>query len=431
MPEFQHYSPPTHGSPIQLEAGVLQVPDDPIIPFIEGDGIGPDIWAAAVRVFDAATEKAYGGRRRIAWYEVFSGQKAFDLFGRWLPDDTLEAIRAYKVAIKGPLTTPVGGGIRSLNVALRQKLDLYACVRPVRWFEGVPSPVKDPSAVDMVIYRENSEDIYAGIEWEAGTPECRQVIDYLVGEMGVTEIRFPDTAGIGIKPVSEEGTKRLVRSAIDEAVRDGRKSVTLVHKGNIMKFTEGAFKKWGYEVADEEYADQTYSWARWEKTKAERGGAAANAEQAEAEAAGKVIVKDMIADAMLQQILTRPREYDVIATLNLNGDYISDALAAMVGGIGIAPGANINFLTGEAIFEATHGTAPKYAGLDKVNPSSVILSGEMMFRYLGWSEAAALIVKGIEGAIGDRTVTYDFHRLMEGATKLRCSEFGDAIIDHM
>ena len=431
MPEFKHYSPPTHGTPVQLEDGVLQVPDDPIIPFIEGDGIGPDIWAAAVRVFDAAVEKAYGGERRIAWYEVFAGQKAFDLFGQWLPEDTLEAIRTYKVAIKGPLTTPVGGGIRSLNVALRQKLDLYACVRPVRWFEGVPSPVKDPGAVDMVIYRENSEDIYAGIEWEAGTPECEKVVEFLTGEMGVTQIRFPDTAGIGVKPVSEEGTKRLVRSAIDEALRDGRKSVTLVHKGNIMKFTEGAFKKWGYEVADEEYADQTYSWARWEQTKAERGSAAANAEQAEAEAAGKVIIKDMIADAMLQQILTRPREYDILATLNLNGDYISDALAAMVGGIGIAPGANINFLTGEAIFEATHGTAPKYAGLDKVNPSSVILSGEMMFRFMGWPEAAALIVKGIEGAIGKKTVTYDFHRLMEGATKLKCSAFGSAIIDNM
>jgi isocitrate dehydrogenase len=431
MPEFKNYSPPSHGTQVELEDGVLQVPSDPIIPFIEGDGIGPDIWAAAVRVFDAAVEKAYGGERKIAWYEVFAGQKAFDLFGEWLPQDTLDAIRAYKVAIKGPLTTPVGGGIRSLNVALRQKLDLYACVRPVRWFEGVPSPVKDPGAVDMVIYRENSEDIYAGIEWEAGTPECNKVIDFLTTEMGVTKIRFPDTSGIGVKPVSEEGTKRLVRSAIDEALRDGRKSVTLVHKGNIMKFTEGAFKKWGYEVADEEYGDQTYSWARWEETSASQGSAAANAEQKEAIAAGKLLVKDMIADAMLQQILTRPREYDMIATLNLNGDYISDALAAMVGGIGIAPGANINFLTGEAIFEATHGTAPKYAGLDKVNPSSVILSGEMMLRFMGWPEAAALIVRGIEGAIGNKTVTYDFHRLMEGATKLKCSEFGSAIIDNM
>ena len=431
MPEFDHYSPPAHGTPVQLEGGVLQVPNDPIIPFIEGDGIGPDIWAAAVRVFDAAVQKAYGGERKIAWYEVFAGQKAFDLFGEWLPQDTLDAIRTYKVAIKGPLTTPVGGGIRSLNVALRQKLDLYACVRPVRWFEGVPSPVKDPGAVDMVIYRENSEDIYAGIEWEAGTPECAKMVDFLTGEMGVTQIRFPDTAGIGVKPVSEEGTKRLVRSAIDEALRDGRKSVTLVHKGNIMKYTEGAFKKWGYEVADEEYGDQTYSWARWEQTKVDKGSDAANAEQAEALAAGKLLIKDMIADAMLQQILTRPREYAMIATLNLNGDYISDALAAMVGGIGIAPGANINFLTGEAIFEATHGTAPKYAGLDKVNPSSVILSGEMMFRFMGWPEAAALIVKGIEGAIGKKTVTYDFHRLMEGATKLKCSAFGSAIIDNM
>jgi isocitrate dehydrogenase len=431
MPEFKHYDLPKTGTPVQLEDGVLQVPNDPIIPFIEGDGIGADIWAASVRVFDAAVEKAYGGERKIAWYEVFAGQKAFDLFGEWLPNDTLEAIRAYKVAIKGPLTTPVGGGIRSLNVALRQMLDLYACVRPVRWFEGVPSPVKNPGWVDMIIYRENSEDIYAGIEWEAGTPECDKVIDFLTEEMGVTKIRFPESSGIGVKPVSADGTKRLVRSAIDEALREGRKSVTLVHKGNIMKFTEGAFKKWGYEVADEEYADQTYSWARWERTKADKGSAAANAEQSEALAAGKLLIKDMIADAMLQQILLRPKEYDTIATLNLNGDYISDALAAMVGGIGIAPGANINYLTGESIFEATHGTAPKYAGLDKVNPSSVILSGEMMFRFMGWPEAAALIVKGIEGAIGAKTVTYDFHRLMEGATKLKCSEFGTAIIDNM
>ncbi|MBN93198.1 MAG: isocitrate dehydrogenase (NADP(+)) [Deltaproteobacteria bacterium] len=431
MPDFVQYSPPAAGTAITMDGGRLSVPDDPIIPFIEGDGIGPDIWASAVRVIDAAVEKAYGGARKIAWYEVFAGEKAHRVHGEWLPEDTLTAIRAYKVGIKGPLTTPVGGGIRSLNVALRQKLDLYACVRPVQWFSGVPSPVKEPGLVDMVIYRENSEDIYAGIEWAAGSAEVQRVVGFLQGEMGVSKIRFPATSGIGVKPVSEEGTKRLVRSAIDYALSEGRKSVTLVHKGNIMKFTEGAFKTWGYEVADEEYTDQCYSWARWERTKAEHGEAAANAEQDEALAAGRLLVKDVIADAMLQQILLRPAEYDVIATLNLNGDYISDALAAMVGGIGIAPGANINYLTGEAIFEATHGTAPKYAGQDKVNPSSVILSGEMMLRYLGWREAAELIPRALEKTIGQKTVTYDFHRLMDSATKLKCSEFGTAIIGNM
>ena len=415
MPDFKQYDPPTSGTPIMLEGGKLQVPDDPIIPFIEGDGIGPDIWAAAVRVFDAAVERAYGGSKKIHWYEVFAGEKAHGAYGDWLPQDTLTAIRAFKVGIKGPLTTPVGGGIRSLNVALRQQLDLYACVRPVRWFQGVPSPVKEPGLVDMIIFRENSEDIYAGIEWAEGTDEVRKVIKFLQDEMGVTKIRFPDSSGIGVKPVSAEGTKRLVRSAIDYAIAQKRESLTLVHKGNIMKFTEGAFKSWGYDVARQEYGGELLDGGPW--TVIKRDG-------------HELLVKDVIADAMLQQILLRPAEYAVIATLNLNGDYISDALAAMVGGIGIAPGANINYITGEAIFEATHGTAPKYAGQDKVNPSSVILSGEMMFRYLGWDEVADLLVKGIEGAIAHKTVTYDFHRLMEGATKLKCSEFGDAIIEN-
>ncbi len=416
MAEFTKFTPPTEGEAVTIRDGALNVPNHPIIPFIEGDGIGADIWAAAVRVFDAAVEKAYKGDRKIAWYEVFAGEKANELWGEWLPEDTLTAIRAYLIGIKGPLTTPVGGGIRSLNVALRQKLDLYTCVRPVRWFEGVPSPVKEPGEVDMVIYRENSEDIYAGIEWAAGTPEVKKVIDFLQNEMGVTKIRFPETSGIGVKPVSEDGTKRLVRAAMDYAFAQKRRSVTLVHKGNIMKFTEGAFKDWGYEVARQEYDGELIDGGPW--TLCKKDG-------------HEVIVKDVIADAMLQQILLRPAEYDVIATLNLNGDYISDALAAMVGGIGIAPGANINYLTGEAIFEATHGTAPKYAGQDKVNPSSVILSGVMMFDYMGWGEAGELIVKGIEGAIGKKTVTYDFERLMEGATKLKCSEFGDAIIANM
>ncbi len=419
------------GTKVRIEQGKLIVPDDPVIPFIEGDGIGPDIWAAAVRVFDAAVEKAYGGKRKVVWKEVLAGEKAFKQTGEWLPQQTLDAIDEYLVAIKGPLTTPVGGGIRSLNVALRQRLDLFACVRPVRWFEGVPTPVKHPELVNMVIFRENTEDIYAGIEYLTGTPECEKVIRFLQEEMGVTKIRFPKTSSIGIKPVSIEGTERLVRAAINYALENNLPSVTLVHKGNIMKFTEGKFKEWGYALAEREFGDKVFTWAQYDRIAAEQGKDAANKAQAEAEAAGKLIVKDVIADAFLQQILLRPAEYSVIATLNLNGDYISDALAAQVGGIGIAPGANINYETGKAIFEATHGTAPKYAGLDKVNPSSVILSGEMMFRYLGWNEAADLIIKGIEGAIRNKRVTYDFHRLMEGATLLKCSEFGTEIINNM
>ena len=419
------------GSKVTIENGNLQVPNDPVIPFIEGDGIGPDIWAAAERVFDAAVEKAYSNDRKIHWHEVLAGQKAFDSTGEWLPQATLDAIEEYLVAIKGPLTTPVGGGIRSLNVALRQKLDLYACVRPVRYFTGVPSPVKEPAKVDMVIFRENTEDIYAGIEYLHGTDEVEKLKKFLVEEMGVNQIRFPDTVSLGIKPVSVEGTERLVRSAINYALETGRPSVTLVHKGNIMKFTEGKFKDWGYELAEREFGDRVFTWSQYDRIVAEQGKDAANAAEAEATKAGKLIVKDAIADAFLQQILTRPGNYSVIATLNLNGDYISDALAAEVGGIGIAPGANINYESGKAIFEATHGTAPKYAGMDKVNPSSVILSGEMMLRYLGWNEAADLIIKGMEGAIAGRKVTYDFHRLMENATLLKCSEFGTEIINNM
>ena len=401
---------------ITIKNGLLNVPDNPIIPFIEGDGIGPDIWASAVRVFDAAVQKAYSGNRKIAWKEVYAGQKAMDNYNEWLPQATLDNIAEYLVAIKGPLTTPVGGGIRSLNVALRQKLDLFACVRPVRWYEGVPSPVKEPGLVDMVIYRENTEDIYAGIEYLNGTPEADKMKSFLIDEMGVTQIRFPETASIGVKPVSIEGTKRLVRAALQHTIKKGYKSLTLVHKGNIMKFTEGKFKEWGYQLAKREFGAKDLDGGPW---------------QVIDNKGNEIIVKDVIADAFLQQILLRPAEYDVIATLNLNGDYISDALAAMVGGIGIAPGANINYETGLAIFEATHGTAPKYAGQDKVNPSSVILSGVMMFDYLGWSEAGNLIEKGIEGAIAQKRVTYDFHRLMEGATKLKCSEFGDEIIANM
>jgi isocitrate dehydrogenase len=407
---------PAAGEKITLSNdGELRVPDCPILPFIEGDGTGPDIWAASVRVFDAAVEKAYGGQRKIAWREVLAGQKAFDQTGEWLPDATLDAFREYLVGIKGPLTTPVGGGIRSLNVALRQILDLYVCLRPVSWYTGVPSPVKRPEDVDMVIFRENSEDIYAGIEWEAESPEALKVIDFLQKEMGVEKIRFPATSGIGIKPVSREGTERLVRAAIDYAIENGRESVTLVHKGNIMKFTEGAFRDWGYELVRKEYQGKAIGWDDCDGKPP----------------AGQVLVKDAIADITLQQVLTRPREFDVIATLNLNGDYLSDALAAQVGGIGIAPGANINYQTGHGIFEATHGTAPKYAGLDQVNPSSLILSGVMMLTYMGWTEAAALIENGISKSIEAKTVTYDFERLMEGATKLKCSEFGDAIIANM
>ena len=416
------------GTKIEISGGKLNVADDPIIPFIEGDGIGPDIWASAVRVLDAAVEKAYGGKKKIVWKEVYAGQKAMDKTGEWLPQDTLDQIKEYMIAIKGPLTTPVGGGIRSLNVALRQKLDLYACVRPVRWYQGVPSPVKEPGKVDMVIYRENTEDIYAGIEYNNGTPEVEKLKKFLMEELGVTQIRFPNSVSLGIKPVSVEGTERLVRSSIEFALAQGRKSVTLVHKGNIMKFTEGKFKEWGYDLAEREYGDKVWTWRQYDAVKEEKGTEAANEAQQKALDGGALLIKDSIADAFLQQILLRPSEYDVIATLNLNGDYVSDALAAMVGGIGIAPGANINYETGCAIFEATHGTAPKYTGQDKVNPSSVILSGVMMFDYLGWSEAGDLIQKGIEGAIAKKRVTYDFHRLMDGATKLKCSEFGDEII---
>lgn len=419
------------GEKITMKDGKLNVPDHPIIPFIEGDGTGPDIWAASVRVIDAAVEKAYGGKRHIVWQEVLAGEKAFEKTGEWLPQSTLDVIHEYLVAIKGPLTTPVGGGIRSLNVALRQILDLYTCLRPVRYFKGVPSPVKRPETTDMVIFRENSEDIYAGIEWMQGTPEVEKVIRFLINEMGVKKIRFPESSSIGIKPVSKEGTERLVRAAIEYTIMHNRPSLTLVHKGNIMKFTEGQFKQWGYELAEREYGDKVFTWARYDEIKAAQGEAAADAAQKEAVAQGKIIVKDVIADAFLQQILTRPAEYSVIATLNLNGDYISDALAAIVGGIGIAPGANINYMTGHAIFEATHGTAPKYAGKDQVNPGSVILSGMMMLEYMGWIEAANLIVKGLEGAIAKKRVTYDFERLMEGATKLKCSEFGTEIISNM
>ncbi|MFM1746018.1 MAG: hypothetical protein RLZZ630_1955 [Bacteroidota bacterium] len=419
------------GSSITIKKGKLKVPSDPIIPFIEGDGTGPDIWAASVKVIDAAVEKAFGGKKKIVWKEVLAGEKAFNKTGNWLPQETLDMIDQYKVAIKGPLTTPVGGGIRSLNVALRQQLDLYACVRPVRWFKGVPSPVKEPGLVNMTIFRENTEDIYAGIEYLAGTPEVEKVLHFLETEMGVKKIRFPKTSSIGIKPVSIEGTERLVRAALEFALEQKRSSLTLVHKGNIMKFTEGKFKDWGYELCEREYGDRVFTWAQYDRIKAEKGEGAANTAQSEAVAAGKLIVKDVIADAFLQQILLRPSEYDVIATLNLNGDYISDALAAQVGGIGIAPGANINYVSGHAIFEATHGTAPKYAGKDMVNPSSVILSGVMMLEYMGWNKAAKLIVKGIERSIRKKRVTYDFERLMKGATKLKCSEFGDEIISNM
>ena len=424
---------PQGGERISISGGTLNVPDNPILPFIEGDGTGPDIWAASQPVFEAAVEKAYGGSRKIHWMEVLAGEKAFHQTGDWLPAATLDAFRGYLVGIKGPLTTPVGGGIRSLNVALRQELDLYACVRPVRWFEGVPSPVKRPGDVDMVIFRENTEDIYAGIEFEEGTDDAAKFRQLLQENFGprFKKVRFPDSSGFGIKPVSREGTDRLVRSAIEYALRQGRPSVTLVHKGNIMKFTEGAFKTWGYELAEREYGDRTFTWAEYDRIKADRGEDAANQAQKEAESAGRVVIKDSIADAFLQQILTRPRDYSVIATLNLNGDYVSDALAAQVGGIGIAPGANINYVTGHAIFEATHGTAPKYAGKDMVNPGSVILSGEMMLRFMGWDEAADLIITGLEGAIRQKTVTYDFERLMDGATKVSCSEFGRRIIDNM
>lgn len=413
---------------IQVENGVLKTPNNPVIPFIEGDGTGPDIWAAAKRVLDAAVKKAYNGEKEIAWKEVLAGEKAFKQTGEWLPQATLDTIDEYLIAIKGPLTTPIGGGIRSLNVALRQELDLYVCLRPVRYFKGVPSPVKRPEDTDMVIFRENTEDIYAGIEFKKGSEESKKLIDFLKSEFGVDKIRFPETSGIGIKPISKEGTERLVRSAIEYAIKEGRKSLTLVHKGNIMKFTEGAFKNWGYDLCEREYGDKVFTWNEYDRIKEAEGTEVADAKQKEALAAGKILVKDSIADIFLQQILTRPAEFDVVATMNLNGDYISDALAAQVGGIGIAPGANINYLTGHAIFEATHGTAPKYAGLDKVNPSSVILSGTLLLEHIGWGEAAALINQSMEKTIAAKTVTYDFARLMDGATEVKCSEFADELI---
>ena len=450
---YKNVTPP-QGGVISIQNGVLSVPDSPIIPFIRGDGTGPDIWAASENVFNAAVQKAYNGKRKIAWFEVFAGQEAKNRFDNWLPDDTVEAFKEYLVGIKGPLTTPIGGGIRSLNVALRQLLDLYVCLRPVQYFQGVPSPVKHPEKVDMVIFRENTEDIYAGIEYTGGSPEAQKVLDFLSREMpkDFAKIRFgtdkamqeylkmaPALAkecsgiqvGIGIKPISNLGTSRLIKAAIDYALRHRRRSVTLVHKGNIMKYTEGAFRDWGYAIAEKLYGNKVYTWAQWEKTKKAQGEDAANQEQKAALKAGAVVIKDAIADITLQQVLTRPEDFDVIATPNLNGDYLSDALAAQVGGIGIAPGGNINYDSGHAIFEATHGTAPKYANLDKVNPGSVILSGEMMFRYLGWNEAADLIIKGLNGAISSKRVTYDFARLMTGATEIRCSEFGTNIIDHM
>jgi isocitrate dehydrogenase len=429
---YQHVRVP-EGGKISIQNGKLNVPDHPILPFIEGDGTGRDIWRASVRVLDAAVEKAYSGKRKIAWMEVYAGEKSFNKFNTWLPDETVEAFREFLVGIKGPLTTPIGGGIRSLNVALRQLLDLYVCLRPVRWFKGVPSPVKRPDKIDMVIFRENTEDIYAGIEFEAGTPEVKKTLNFLKESFPdmYKKVRFPQTSGVGFKPVSTEGTERLVRAALNYAVANKRKSLTFVHKGNIMKFTEGAFRNWGYALAEREFPNQTYTWEQWERTKAAKSEDAANAEQKAELAKGKILVKDAIADITLQQVLTRADEFDVIATMNLNGDYLSDALAAQVGGIGIAPGGNINYITGHAVFEATHGTAPKYADQDKVNPGSVILSGEMMLRYMGWTEAADLIIKAIDGTIGEKIVTYDFARLMEGAKEVKCSQFGDALIAHM
>ena len=419
------------GEKIINNYGKIQVPDFPIVPFIEGDGTGPDIWAASVRVLDAAVEKAYSGKRKIIWKEVLAGEKAFNKTGKWLPEETLDIIHEHLVAIKGPLTTPVGGGIRSLNVALRQILDLYVCLRPVRYYKGVPSPVKDPTTTDMVIFRENSEDIYAGIEWLTGTDEGEKIKKFLIEEMGVSTIRFPESASIGIKPISKEGTDRLVRAAIQYAVREKQPSVTLVHKGNIMKYTEGQFKQWGYELAEQEFGDKVFTWNQYDRIAEKEGKENADKAQDAALKAGKILIKDVIADAFLQQILTRPSEYSVIATMNLNGDYISDALAAIVGGIGIAPGANINYETGHAIFEATHGTAPKYAGLDKVNPGSVILSGVMMLQYMGWDEAADMIISGLQKSINQKKVTYDFARLMDGVTPLSCSGFGTVIIENL
>lgn len=415
---------------VKTDSG-LQVPNQPVIPFIIGDGIGPDIWNAASRVIDAAVKKAYNGEKEIDWKEVLAGQKAYDQTGEWLPKETLDTIKSYLIAIKGPLTTPIGGGIRSLNVALRQDLDLFTCLRPVRWFKGVPSPVKRPEDVDMVIFRENTEDIYAGIEFKEGTDDVKKVIDFLQNEMGATNIRFPETSGIGVKPVSKEGTERLVRAAIQYALDNNRKSVTLVHKGNIMKFTEGAFKQWGYDLAEREFGEKVFTWQQYDKIVEEQGKDAANEAQDKAVSEGKIVIKDSIADIFLQQILTRPEDHDVVATMNLNGDYISDALAAQVGGIGIAPGANINYETGHAIFEATHGTAPKYTGLDKVNPSSVLLSGVLMLEHLGWQEAADLITNSVEKTIASKVVTYDFARLMDGATEVKTSEFADELINNL
>ncbi|HEX3011644.1 MAG TPA: NADP-dependent isocitrate dehydrogenase [Syntrophomonadaceae bacterium] len=419
------------GEKITVKNGVLQVPDHPVIPFIEGDGTGPDIWAAASRVLDASVQKAYNGRRSLVWKEVLAGEKAFHLTGEWLPQVTMDTIRDYIIAIKGPLTTPIGGGIRSLNVAMRQGLDLYTCLRPVRYFKGVPSPVKRPQEVNMVIFRENTEDIYSGIEYPMGSEQAQKLIKFLQDELGVKNIRFPQTSGIGIKPISQEGTDRLVRAAIKYAINEGRKSVTLVHKGNIMKFTEGAFKNWGYALAEAEFGDKVFTWNQYDRIKESDGVAAADEMQAKAQAEGRIIIKDAIADIFLQQVLTRPAEFEVVATMNLNGDYISDALAAQVGGIGIAPGANINYDTGHAVFEATHGTAPKYAGLDKVNPSSVLLSGEMMLRHLRWNEAADLIINSMEKTIASKVVTYDFARLMEGATEVKTSQFADELIKNL
>ncbi|HEY8037113.1 MAG TPA: NADP-dependent isocitrate dehydrogenase [Methylobacter sp.] len=426
-------NPPQNGSAITMQNGKLAVPDNPIIPFIEGDGTGPDIWRATVRVLDAAVASAYSGQKKIHWMEVYAGEKAHRLLNTWLPDETVEACKNYLVSIKGPLTTPIGGGISSLNVALRQLLDMYVCLRPVRWFKGVPSPVKNPGAVDMVIFRENTEDIYAGIEFEQGSEEVKIFLSLLKENFPkqYAKIRFPESSGIGIKPVSQEGTERLVRSAIEYAIVNNRKSLTIVHKGNIMKYTEGAFRKWAYNLAEREYPDHVFTWGHWEKTRAEFGEAAANKVQAEALAKGQILIKDAIADITLQQVLTRPDDFDVIATLNLNGDYLSDALAAQVGGIGIAPGGNINYQTGTAVFEATHGTAPKYADLDKVNPGSLILSGEMMLRYMGWTEAADAIINAMDAAISSKRVTYDFARLMDGATEVKCSEFADVLIENL
>jgi isocitrate dehydrogenase len=424
---------PHGGQKIKIENGKLQVPDNAVIPFVEGDGTGRDIWRASKRVFDAAVEKAYQGNRKIAWMEVFAGQKAFDKYGSWLPEETIDVFQEYLVGVKGPLTTPIGGGIRSLNVALRKALDLYVCQRPVRYYSGVPSPVKHPEYVDMVVFRENTEDIYTGIEFEHGTKGNEKFKQLLKDNFpdDYDKIRFPDTSGFGIKPVSQEGTYRLVRAAIRYALENNRRGVSLVHKGNIMKYTEGSFRAWGYEVAEQEFGDQVYTWNQWNQTVERKGEAAANLEQEQALKNGNLLIKDVIADIVFQQTITRAREFDIIATMNLNGDYLSDALAAQVGGIGIAPGGNINYDTGHAIFEATHGTAPKYTDKDMVNPGSVVLSGEMMFRYMGWHEAADLIVKGMEGAIAAKTVTYDFHRLMDGAKLLKTSEFGTAIIQHM